>query len=178
MKIRPLPIALTAVISAALLTGGWFMYRNEADLKPLDRIATGAPGVVNAKPVIGRDAVTVNLTLSGDANLRHIYDTIATKGDAIIGSKTLKLNIEPSGSSAKLDDVWSSMLFKVAQAMDHREYAAIPAAMTQAQADHPGIQAGSEMDDANVYITLKDGQSVKYVVLPREANTIGAWPNA
>ncbi|NBD22541.1 hypothetical protein [Paenibacillus glycinis] len=178
MKIRPLPIVLTAVISAGLLVGGWFMYRNEADLKPLDRIATGVPGVVNAQPVIGRSSVTVNLTLDRDANLRTIYDTIATKGNDIIGSRELKLNIEKAGSSDKLDDAWASMLFQVAQAMDHREYAEIPAALNKAQGGNSGIQADSEMDDTNVYITLKDDKAVKYIVLPRKANTMGAWPNA
>lgn len=178
MKIRPLPVVLTAVITAGLLIGGWFTYRNEADLKPLDRIATSAPGVVNAQPVVGRSSVTLNLTLNRDANLRNIYDTIATKGNDIIGSKDLKLNIEKAGSSAALDDVWASMLFEVAQAMDHRSYADIPAAMKQAESEHAGIQAESEMDDTNVYITLKDGKGVKYIVLPRTSNTIGAWPNA
>ncbi|QHT60576.1 hypothetical protein GXP70_11935 [Paenibacillus lycopersici] len=178
MKLRPLPIMLTAVITAGLLVGGWFMYRNVADLKPLDRIATSTPGVVEAKPVIGRSTVTVDLTLNRDANLRSIYDTIATKGDDIIGKKELKLNIAKSGSSDKLDDVWSSMLFEIAQAMDHRSYAAIPAAMKQTESKYPGIQAMSEMDDSNVYITLKDDQAVKYIVLPRVSNTIGVWPNA
>ncbi|QHW30146.1 hypothetical protein GZH47_04350 [Paenibacillus rhizovicinus] len=178
MKIRPLPVVLTAVITAGLLIGGWFTYRNEADLKPLDRIATSAPGVTNAKPVIGRSSITLNLTLDRDANLRNIYDTIATEGDDIIGSKDLKLNIEKSGSSEKLEDAWASMLFEVAQAMDHRSYSDIPSAMKQAESKNPGIQAVSEMDDTNVYITLKDDKAVKYIVLPRVSNTIGVWPNA
>ncbi|MBM7564533.1 hypothetical protein [Paenibacillus sacheonensis] len=178
MKIRPLPIVLTAVITAALLVGGWFLYRNEADLKPLDRIATSTPGVIDAKPVIGRSSVTLDLTLNRDANLRNVYDTIATEGDDIIGSKELKLNITESEASGKLEDVWASMLFEVAQAMDHRSYADIPKAMQEAQSKYPGIQASSEMDDTNVYITLKDDKAVKYVVLPRASNTIGVWPNA
>lgn len=178
MKIRPLPIALTAIITAALLVGGWFMYRNEADMKPLKRIVAETPGVVDAKPVIGRNTVTVSLKLNGDANLRTIYDRIASKGDAIIGSKALKLDIESGTTSERLDNVWASMLFDVAQAMDHRQYADIPKAVEQAQASYPGVTVESEMDDTNVYITLKDGSGVKYEVLPRVSGTIGAWPNA
>ena len=177
MKLRPLPIVLTIVISTCLLVAGWFIYRNEADLKPLDRIASSAPGVVNAKPVIGQSAVTIELTLNRNADLRKIYETIATKGTAIIGSRELKLNVNKIGSTEKLDTVWAAILFKVAQAMDHRTYGDIPAAMKQAQMNYPGVTATSEMDDTNVYITLKDGNAVKYVVLPRKADTIGAWPN-
>ncbi|WP_219836575.1 hypothetical protein [Paenibacillus sp. R14(2021)] len=178
MKIRLMPTLLTAIISAGLLVGGWFIYRNAADIKPLERIAAGAPGVVDAQPVIGRSDVTIDLKLERDANVRDVYDTIASQGESIIGSRELTLNIEDTNTSKKLEDVWASTLFDVAQAMDLREYAGIPAAMKQVQNRFPGIAANSEMDETNVYITLKDSDSVKHIVLPRTPNPMGVWPNA
>ncbi|MFC5650768.1 hypothetical protein ACFPYJ_16965 [Paenibacillus solisilvae] len=180
MKIRLMPTLITVVLSASLLVGGWFIYRNVATVQPLERIVAEVPGVVQANPVISNDAVTLDLTLDKDANIRNIYDRIANDGKAVIGSRELKLNIQPVANEdqTKLDDVWSSVLFDVAQAMEHRNYSDIPAAMKQMEHQFPGVKATTEMDDINVYITLKDGNSAKYMVLPRTPDQMGAWPNA
>ncbi|REE94321.1 hypothetical protein A8990_101113 [Paenibacillus taihuensis] len=177
MKFRMMPAVLTAVISAGVLVGGWFTYHSVAAVKPLERIVAGTPGVVESTPVINRNAVTIDMKLDRDANIRDVYDHIATEGNDIIGDRELKLDFGDTKPSKQLEDVWSSMLFDIAQAMDHREYASIPEAIKQVQAKHPGVTATSEMDDVNVYITLKDETSVKYMVLPRTPNQMGAWPN-
>ncbi|WP_308639179.1 hypothetical protein [Paenibacillus silvisoli] len=176
MKIRLIPTVLTAVISAGLLIGGWYVHRSVATVGPLERIVAETPGVIAGEPVIDRSSVTIALKLDRQANLRNIYDTIATKGEDMIGKRELKLDFEDNGSK-ELDDVWASILFDIAQAMDHRNYAEIPETMKDVQAKHAGIEASSEMDDVNVYITLKNSKSVKHIVLPRTPNTIGAWPN-
>ncbi|MCQ6557990.1 hypothetical protein [Paenibacillus mendelii] len=178
MKIRVLPTIITAVISAALLIGGWYTYRNFAAVKPLEQIVQSVPGVDTAKPVIGRDAVTMELTLNKDANIRNIYDQIAREGESVIGSRELRLNIQGEQSDSTLNDVWASVLFDVAQAMETRKYTEIPAAMKQIETQYKGVQAASEMDEVNVYITLKDGASTKYIVLPRTPDKLGVWPNA
>lgn len=177
MKFRMMPAVLTAVISAGVLVGGWFTYHSVAAVKPLERIVAGTPGVVESTPVINRNTVTIDMKLDRDANLRDVYDHIATEGDSIIGGRELKLDINGTKPSKQLEDAWSTMLFDVAQAMDHREYASIPQAMNEAHAKFPAVTATSEMDDVNVYITLKDDTSVKYIVLPRTSNQMGAWPN-
>ncbi|AZN40758.1 hypothetical protein [Paenibacillus albus] len=177
MKIRLMPAVLTAVISAGLLVGGWFTYHSMAAVKPLERIVAGTPGVLDSTPVINRNTVTIDMKLDRTANIRDVYDHIATEGESIIGDRELKLNVGDAKPSKQLEDVWSTMLFDVAQAMDHREYASIPQATKEAQAKYPAVTVTSEMDDSNVYITLKDDASVKYVVLPRTPNTMGAWPN-
>jgi hypothetical protein len=70
------------------------------------------------------------------------------------------------------------VLFDVAQAMDHRNYSDIPAAMKRVEQQFTGVHASSEMDDVNVYITLVDGDSAKHIVLPRKPEQLGVWPNA
>ncbi|SEN27241.1 hypothetical protein [Paenibacillus sp. OV219] len=177
MKIRLMPAVLTAVISASVLVGGWFTYHSVAAVKPLERIVAGTPGVIESTPVINRNTVTIDMKLERDANIRDVYDHIASEGENIIGDRELKLNIGDSKPSKQLEDVWATMLFDVAQAMDHREYGSIPQAIEEAHTKFPAVTATSEMDDSNVYITLKDDTSVKYVVLPRTPNKMGAWPN-
>lgn len=180
MKIRLIPTVITVVLSASLLVGGWFIYQNVATVNPLERIVAEVPGVIGGKPVISNDTVTMDLTLDKDANIRNIYDTIAGEGKSVIGSRELKLSIQPAASEdqQKLNDVWSSVLFDVAQAMDHRNYSDIPGAMKQVEKKFTGVKATSEMDEENVYITLRDGDSAKYIILPRTPDQMGAWPNA
>ncbi|BBH20948.1 hypothetical protein Back11_22930 [Paenibacillus baekrokdamisoli] len=180
MKIRVMPTVIIAIVSASLLVGGWFIYQNVATVHPLERIVAQVPGVLEAKPVVSNDAVTVDLTLRKDANLRVVYDTIATQSQSIIGTRELKLAInQDSGTKQKeLNEVWSSNLFDVAQAMEHRNYSEIPTAMKHIEQNYSGVQATSEMDETNVYITLKNGDSAKYIILPRTPDQMGAWPNA
>ncbi|SDW29326.1 hypothetical protein [Paenibacillus sp. CF384] len=177
MKIRLLPAIITAVITAGLLVGGWYIHRNVATIEPLERIVAETPGVIEGVPVIDRSSVTIALKLDRDASLRDVYDTIATKGDDMIGKRELKLEFRNDNTTKQLDAVWSTMLFDIAQAMEHRNYADIPATLKQVQNKFAGVTAESEMDDVNVYITLKDSKSEKHIVLPRTPNTLGAWPN-
>ncbi|MFB9329622.1 hypothetical protein ACFFSY_27105 [Paenibacillus aurantiacus] len=178
MRIKVLPTMMTAVLSASLLIGGWYAYRNVATVQPLEQIVKEVPGVANATPVVGRDNVTVQLTLKPDANIRKVYDTIAEKGDSVIGNRTLELQIQNKQADEKLNDIWSAKLFDIAQAMENRQYAQIPAAMVTIENQYKGVTATSEMDETNVYITLKDGEAVKHVILPRTPNQLGVWPNA
>ncbi|MFD0711198.1 hypothetical protein [Paenibacillus sp. GCM10027626] len=178
MKLRIIPIAVTAAISAVLLFGGWYIFQNITAFQPLEQIVKDIPGVVSAKPDIGRDTVTVDITFNEDANIRKVYDTIAHEGSKVIGDRQLKLKIEQPDQSPKLNDIWAASLFDIAQAMERRQYKEIPAAMQKIAASHTGVSAVSEMDESNVYITLKDGNAVKYVVLPRNPERIGVWPDA
>ncbi|WP_274651605.1 hypothetical protein [Paenibacillus humicola] len=178
MKIRVIPVIVTAVLTACLLVGGWYVYRNVSTVQPLERIAQDVPGVTAAKPVIGSDTVTLDVKLAPDADIRDVYQSIVQNGAAVIGSRGVKLNVLEEQGGKRLDDAWSSVLFQVAEAMDHRKYSEIPAAMKQVEKQFKGLEARSEIDDTNVYITLKDGNAAKHVVLPRTPDKIGVWPDA
>ncbi|MBB3109326.1 hypothetical protein FHS18_001378 [Paenibacillus phyllosphaerae] len=178
MNIRIMPTVVTAVISAGLLVGGWFAYQNVATVQPLEQILVDVPGVTEAVPNVQRDAVTVSLKLDNDANIRDVYDTILLEGEHVIGDRELRLQIDNSKSDEILNDIWSSVLFNIAQAMETRQYTGIPTAMEQIESKYEGVTATSEMDDMNVYITLKHGAAAKYVILPRTPEQMGVWPNA
>lgn len=177
-KPRVLPILLTAAVSAALLFGGWSLYKQKALAAPLSDAAVTVPGVEQAgKPVIEKDRVIISLKLSPDASLRSVYEAIGKEADDVIGSRKLELDIESTPDDV-LQDVWSKALFRVAEAMETRNYSDIPEAMQEASGGDSGIEAVTEMDGDNVYITLRRGEAVKFVVLPREPVKLGVWPNA
>lgn len=177
MKLRIIPIAATAVVSAAVLFGGWFAYRHYGVEQPLDRVAQKVPGVESARASMKSDQVVLTVKLSKDADLAEVYRQVKSQGAQAIGSKDLQLVAQQSDDPS-LEKVWRSALFDVAEAMDHRQYTGIREAMAKLEQATPGLSASSEMDEQNVYISLHLGDHAKYVILPREAAKLGVWPNA
>jgi hypothetical protein len=177
MKLRVVPLTITAALSAALLFGGWFTYRHYGVEQPLDRIANGIPGVETAHVAMTSDLVKVDVTLKPDANLSEVYRRIKTEGESVIGGKQLELSA--TGASAeKLDKVWGYALFDVAEAMETRRYSGVRDAMDKLADKFPGLTSNTSMDEDNVYISMRDGDAAKFIILPRQPATLGVWPNA
>lgn len=171
---RLAPIALTALVSAAVLFGGWFGYQHFFVKQPLDEQAASVPGVREADVFIGRGEVRIILQLEPDVDLRDVYTTVRKIGESAAGSRDVRIEIAQSASKS-LEDLWSKALFDVAEAMEHRRYGDIPARLDELAADLQGVTVTTEMDDANVYVMLSDGSSSKYVVLPRVPAVMEAW---
>lgn len=176
MKLRLLPVAISVIVSSAILFGGWFGYHSYAMENPLMNIVQGVPGVKNAQMDLKTDEVDISLNIDSNASLRQIYDKIQTDGASIIGKREVKLNVT-NASSEELDRWWSSALFDVAQAMETKKYADIPKVLEQHKAALPGLKVSTEMDDNYVYVQMTDGDKSKYVMLPRTASRMGVWPN-
>ncbi|MFC5467725.1 hypothetical protein ACFPPD_03275 [Cohnella suwonensis] len=176
-KIRILPIAITAALTAAVLFGGWFGYRHYGVEQPLDRVANAIAGVENATVEMGAGSVKIDVKLAPDANIAEVYRKIKQEGSGEIGSKQFELTADAS-SNERLEKAWSYALFDVAEAMETRKYSGIRDAMDGLSAHFPGVTATTDMDEDNVYISLRDGNAAKFVVLPREPATLGAWSNA
>ncbi|MUT65439.1 hypothetical protein [Paenibacillus sp. NEAU-GSW1] len=169
-KIRIVPVLFTAAAAALVLFGGWLLYTKVAVEGPLDKAVNEIADIASADaPVIERDQVTIKLTLAPDASLKDVYDSINKEGKDVIGGRELKLDISNADSSDKLERLWSTVLFDVAEAMEKKNYSGIPTAMDKmAQTDEgKGVKSVTEIDEKNVYITIIDGDHRKYVVLPR-----------
>ncbi|WP_018886200.1 hypothetical protein [Paenibacillus massiliensis] len=175
MKLRIVPIALAAVLSASVLFGGWFLYRQVAVHQPLQKIVTQYPGVTSAQVDINQSEVTLKLDLEPDTDVRGLVQAVKEDGSSVLGSKRLKLDIKDH-SDQELDKLWSQAMFPIAEAMDSKRYTDIPATINGLQQGE--IKADTNMDDANVYIRLQNGEASKYIILPRESQKIGVWPNA
>jgi hypothetical protein len=177
MSFKWVPFLSTALLTAALLFGGWFVYRHYGVEQPLDRLAEQTPGVIQAEAEMGTDEVRLRLRLEPDADLAAITRHIRTDGQGTIGDR--ELHIEPvTETSEKLETAWQSVLFEVAEAMENRRYSGIRDALGRLEKEFPGIQATAQMDEQNVYIHLRDGETAKFVVLPRQPVTLGVWPHA
>ncbi|HEX7057066.1 MAG TPA: hypothetical protein VF260_07720 [Bacilli bacterium] len=176
MKIRIIPLLTSAVVLFAVLLGGWFAYRSYAMENPLAQTVNHLPGVQRAEVAVSADQVTIAITPKNNANLRTIYDQLLKKGKAVIGNRKLVLTVRDH-TNERLEKLWANMLFQVAQSMETKQYAMIPAALQNMEKQNPGIKSVAEMDATNVYIQLYDGEYAKYVILPRIPERIGVWPN-
>lgn len=169
-KLKIMPILLTAAASALVLFGGWLIYHQVAFAAPLAKAVDQIEGIASSEtPIIDTDRITFPLTLTAGADLKHVYETIAEQSKSVAQSRDIQLDIANTSSNAKLDQLWSSSLFKVAEAMEHKNYSTIPETLKALADEHSGVKAVTDMDDTNVYITLKDGTATKYIVLPRVA---------
>lgn len=174
-KPRIIPIIVVAVVSVLVLFGGWTIYNQVAIAAPLQQAFKNMEGVVSStKPVITRDQVTIEVVLAPGANIREIYESISANGKDVFGDRRLKLDIKTEPNK-QLDDLWYASLFKVAEAMENKAYSEIPKAMSDAAKSYEDVTVSSEMDNKNVYITIKNKDAVKYVVLPRTPGQMEVW---
>lgn len=177
MKLRILPLTLTIALTAGLLFGGWFAYRHYGVEQPLDKITNAIPGVEFSEVEMTNSHVIVNVRLKPDANLSEIYRLVERDGAAVIGNKQLEINAQAK-ESPRLEKAWSYSLFDIAEAMENRKYSGVRDAMNNLSKKFPGITATTDMDDNNVYISMRDGDEAKFIILPRQPATLGVWENA
>jgi len=175
LKLKVLPIALTVVISAVVLFGGWFAYRQVAVHNPIEKMVTQYDGVKDAQITINRNDVLLKLDLQPDVDLGKLVQYIHKEGQTLIGSRSIKLDVVDR-SNETLDNWWGEALFTVAQAMENKQYAEITPTLSKMATG--GIKVNAAMDDKNVYVSLRDGNASKFVILPRVPGQIGVWPNA
>ncbi|MFD1955690.1 hypothetical protein ACFSL6_16365 [Paenibacillus thailandensis] len=175
---RIMAIILTAAASALVLFGGWFVYERSVVAAPIQKAITASEGIISAgAPDMTSDKVTIEVTLEADARLRSVYESVKKQVQPMLNGRELVLDIKQQPSE-RLDEAWSAALFDIAEAMETKHYSQIPESLQAISDRYDGIQAVSEMDDTNVYITLRDGESTKFVVLPRTPSKLEVWTNA
>jgi hypothetical protein len=174
MKLRLLPIIITVLTSSVVLFGGWFIYHSMAVESPMNKVISQVQGVQSVSTNVNNTQVTVNLQLKNDADIRNLYRKISDQGGSLLGSRELKLNLA-SNTSPQLEAWWSSALFEVAQAMETKQYAKIPAALQAKAGQVPNLKVDTAMDETNVYVRLTQGDFSKYIILPRTPAQIGVW---
>lgn len=175
MKLKVVPIVVAVVASASLLFGGWFIYHSVAMENPLNQALDGSPGVVSYDAKIDSSKTVFHVDLNAGANLREIVQLIENKNADVAGKRKAEINVT-SNTTPQLEAWWSQALFDVAQAMETSRYADIPVKLNE-KAGAEGLSVKTEMDDANVYVSLTEGEHSKFVILPRSPAKMGVWPN-
>jgi hypothetical protein len=177
MKLRLLPVVITVLLSSGVLFGGWFAYQSFAMEDPFLEKVAAVEGIAGEPVVeIQREQAVVRIALEPGASLREAYRAIVEAGASSLGEREIVVEASNESSEA-LESWWSGALFDVAQAMETKQYSAIPQRLRELAEADGSMQVKTEMDDTNVYITLVDGPNSKHVILPRQAAMMGVWPN-
>ncbi|UNK20560.1 hypothetical protein MNQ98_11325 [Paenibacillus sp. N3/727] len=177
MKLRIVPVVLTVVISASVLFGGWFLYRQMALQNPLANVVSQYDGVISSQIDIKQDTVTLKLDLEPETNLRGLVEHINKEGKSVVGKRTLKLEVEDH-SSEQLNQWWDEAMLSVAEAMDNKQYTDIQSSLDELAKNSPTLKANAQIDDQNVYVSLSDGKSGKFIILPRQPGKMEVWNHA
>lgn len=69
-------------------------------------------------------------------------------------------------------------MLSVAEAMDNKQYTDIQSSLEQLAAQSPNLKAKATIDDTNVYVSLSDGKSGKFIILPRQPGKMEVWNHA
>lgn len=176
LKLRPMPLIISIVASSVLLFGGWFVYNSMALNNPLATVVNEIDGVNSAETQVLRNAAIVELTLDEEASLREVIHALKTEGSSIIGQRELNVSVLDN-TSPELERWWSSVLFDIAEAMEHKQYSQIPATLEAHKGELQGLDYTTEMDETHVYIKLIHGEYSKFIMLPRTPNMMGVWNN-
>lgn len=176
LKLRPLPLIISIVASSVLLFGGWFVYNSMALNNPLAKIVNEIDGVNRAETQVLRNEVKVDLTLDEEASLREVIQQLKAEGSSLIGQRELTVSVNDN-SSPELERWWSSVLFDIAEAMEHKQYSQIPTTLELHKGELAGLHFATEMDEQHVYIKLVHDDYSKFIMLPRTPNMMGVWSN-
>lgn len=172
MKLRVMPIFITVIVSATLLFGGWFTYRQLTLYSPLTKIVQNYPGVNASHISINPKEVMLKLDLAPSADLGGLVQTLNKQGTDIWGTRTLQLEVTDH-SNTELDKVWENAMFSVSQAMATQKYTEIPETVESIMQQNKNIQVKAEMDERNVYVSLSNGKGSKFLILPRNSQVTG-----
>ncbi|WP_397330721.1 hypothetical protein [Paenibacillus sp. JSM ZJ436] len=168
---------LSVVVSASVLFGGWFLYRHYALQNPIAQVLSQYEGVIDSQIDIKRNTVTLKLDLQPETDLRDLVSQIQKEGKSVIDQRELMIEVADHSSDV-LNEWWDSAMLSVAQAMDNRQYTEIQTALNQLADQRPNLKAVAQIDDQNVYVSLSDGTSGKFIILPRHPGTMEVWNHA
>ncbi|MDO3409647.1 heavy metal-associated domain-containing protein [Saccharibacillus sp. CPCC 101409] len=172
MKIRILPIAVTAAVSLLLLFGGWFLYRQTALERPIERMLSQYPGVTSAQVDITQKQAVLKLDLESNVDLRGMVAQLRKEEGKLLKNRTVVFDIADH-STPEIDALWKEASFSVAEAMANKRYTLIPNTLSKIQDENVAYTISSDMDDHYIYVVLSssaDKQANKYVILPLTAS--------
>lgn len=175
MNIRVIPVLISLTITSVILFGGWYTYRSVALEKPLSDVVQQLPNVADVDMKLEQDRLILDLVLQPDANIAEIMSIIREDAETVLQDRTLSIHMKGEISSSELDTWWSEQLFDIAEAMELRQYAQIPAVLDARKEELSGLEVEASIDEENVYIKLLLGDASKFIMLPRNPVMIGVW---
>lgn len=161
-RVRPVPLVVIAIISLALLIGGYQAYQRFYVIDPVADQLRAIPGVESVQVSPGHPA-TVRVQLGAVHDLQTTYDDVTKVVQDTLGDGANVVLVD--NADGALQNAYESLLPYILQGVAEGHYADMIDTVRQ-RAQKMGMDAQITMDEHNLYIELRSGDHELYHVLP------------
>ncbi|MCL6625418.1 hypothetical protein [Alicyclobacillus shizuokensis] len=169
-RVRLVPIIFIAVITLAILFGGWQAYLHFNMIGPLENHLSRISGVRSAVVESGQPT-TVRIQLGDVDDLETTYQKIYDQVSQSLGS-SVSISIEDTRDT-RLVKEYQKLTPALLEGVAKGNYTEMIAAVEK-QAAEDGIQAAITMDKTYVYVQMNDGKHHLYDVFKYTSRQGGA----
>ncbi|WP_188882245.1 hypothetical protein [Alicyclobacillus cellulosilyticus] len=165
LRVRLVPVILIALVTLAVLIGGWQAYLRLDFVNPLQTTLAKIPGVQSVRVRPGTPA-EVDIRLGWVPDLQTTYWRIEdVLGEAGSGNERIVLADHPNARLMQVFEYLQPTLQEGLAKQNYREMIADVEHLAAAS----GVKARITMDEHNVYIQLRDGSYFFYHIVPLRA---------
>jgi hypothetical protein len=151
-------------VTLLVLFGGYFAQDYWMVQKPLESLFEAEHHITLHSLKVKPDQVDIELTPQAGFLFTEEYIRLQEKAKQLAGWRKVVIRIRDH-RTPKLEKVWNEMQFGVREGIERKEYTKIPQTVaTVAKQYH--VSQGVEMDDANLYVEISDGNGVLDEVIP------------
>jgi hypothetical protein len=161
-RIRLVPVIVMAIVTLAVLLGGYQAYQRFYMIDPLTAQLKTVDGVETVQVQTGHP-VTVRVELGPVQDLQTTYEDVSRTVTQAVGSAGSIVLVDHA--DAALRNAYESLLPYVLEGVAKGDYAEMMDTV-RAKAQKMGIQARITMDERNIYIQLSQGDHYLYRVMP------------
>ena len=167
MQIRIKVVAIVLVASLVLLFGGWFAYQQYEIEKPLKEEISQIDKVSLNDVVFNKDEIDIEVTFTRVDDLESTYRDVYEAANKY-NKRDKRINIIINDSrNALLSTTWKEAQFTIQEGVSTHRYSIIPAYFDELASVNGDINHDVAIDEQFVFITLKNGNSELYSVIPR-----------
>ncbi len=153
-------------VSLTTLFGGWFFYQKVILKDPMIQMTSEIEGAIVHDIELDQKQVDVFITLRSGYHFQNTYTAVEKSLQPYLKNRELQIHINNTGNQ-QLVQAWNKTYFKIAEAIDQKNYSMIPQTIEALQQAYQLDEIGYSMDDKYIFIDLHQGEASLYFVLPR-----------
>jgi hypothetical protein len=161
-RIRLVPLIVTAIVTLAVLFGGYQAYQRFNMIDPLEAQLKTVDGVENVQVQAG-NPIVVRIELGPVKDLQTTYHEVSHTVTQVVGSEGDVVLVDHA--NATLNEAYETLQPYLLEGVAKGNYTEMMSAV-QGKAQKMGINARITMDEHNIYVQLSQGDHYLYHVLP------------
>lgn len=164
-------VGLVALITLALLLGGWHLYIRQTVDRPLAQLFSGKPEILEYK--LNRETVPPRLTmkLGPVDNLQESYLSLYEKARTYLGEDLEMVVLDERNQ--RLEEAYRQVSFSIEEAIARGNFTEMAEAIRQKGRELQLDKTEVAIDKQFLYLHLRDGDNYLYAVAPRKRASEG-----